>query len=259
MSRSIRVLLTGAAIAAFGFHAAASEPAPSSAAPANTPEVEKMLRAADAPHEAFAEGVIHLRISVEQGRGEPATSEVDLHLKGDDKSLAVIRTGKQQGRRILTTGKDVRLIVPGSSRAIPVSSNQRLMGAAAFGDLVGLRLADAFDATLRPAGETIGDTPCRVLDLKAKRSGAPNPSGTLWVGREDGLPRRLRLALSSGKDAKELRFARYATSGSGPRVERLEIRDLLGAKDVTVLEFTRYESKKLDDALFTPEGARALP
>ena len=197
----------------------------------------------------------------ERGK-KPTATVLDLFVKGTDKSLCVFREGKQKGRKILTLGDRVWLIVPNASRPIPVSKTQRLMGAASFGDIARLRFADEYEATVRP-GESPCEDPggamrCRVLDLKAKRAGSAYPTAVLWAGRDDGLARRLRLSLASGKEAKEVLFTGYTEK---PRIKTMEIRDLLqrGGENVTSLQFDGYEQRSLDPAMFDPEGARAVP
>ena len=221
-----------------------------------------ILKAADAPYESFSEGTILLRAVVNDRGKKPATNLLELFVKGTEKSLCVFREGKQQGKKILTLGDKVWLIVPGASRPVPVSKTQRLMGAASFGDIARLRFADEYVATVRPEEESLaGDdqtTRCRVLDLAAKRKGAAYSKAVLWVGVSDGLARRLRLSLASGKEAKDVRFVRY---DGERRLARMEIQDLLtaGGTNVTVLDFESYEKRPLDPAVFDLEGARAVP
>jgi hypothetical protein len=203
-----------------------------------------------------------LRVVVDERGKKPMESLLELFVKGTYRSLAVFREGKQKGRKILTVGDRVWLIVPGASHSIPVSKSQRLMGAASFGDIARLRFADEYEATLRPAEETIagkgGETPCRVLDLKAVRAGSAYPTAAMWTGRDDGLVRRLRLALASGKEAKDVLFTAYDEKS---RIATMEIRDLLVAdgKNMTTLVFESYEPRALDPGTFDPEGARAVP
>ncbi len=229
---------------------------------APTADPSAMLVRADASHDAFPEGVIHARVVVNERGREPAATALDLFVKGTDKSLVVFREGKQKDRKILTVGDHVWLIVPTASRPIPVSKTQRLMGAASFGDIARLRFADEYDATLRPEESPVAEsgvaTPCRVLDLKAKRAGSAYPAAVLWTGRDDGLPRRLRLSLASGKEAKEVLFTGY---GENLRIKTMEIRDLLakGGSSVTTLAFTSYEVRPLDPKMFDPAGARTAP
>lgn len=210
------------------------------------------LVAADAPYDSFPEGVIRLSVVVAEHGKKPIDSRLELFVKGRDKSLAVFREGRQTGRKVLTDGDRVWLIVPGAKRPIAVSKTQRLMGAASFGDIARIRFADDFDATLDSARE---DPHCRVLRLTAKRRGANYPTGVLWIGRDDGLARKLRLSLASGKEAKEVLFTSY---GPDSRVKTMEIRDLLAgdAGSVTSLTFESYERRQLDPSIFEPVGAR---
>jgi len=236
MFRSLAPLLIAAGVAA---GAAPADPA-------------ALLKRADAPHDRFTEGVIRLRVVVNERGKKPAENLLELFVKGTDTSLCVFREGQQAGRKILTVGDKVWLIVPGASRPVPVSKSQRLMGAASFGDIARLRFADEYDGAIRPGD---GDF---VLDLTAKRKGASYPTAVLWIGRDDRLARKLRLSLASKKEAKEVAFTGY---GADRRLHTMEIRDLLaaGGENVTSLRFESYEAKALDPAIFTPDGARAVP
>jgi hypothetical protein len=222
------------------------------AGPASDPAA--LLRRADAPHDAFSEGVIRLRVTVVEHGKQPVENLLDLYVQGGDRSLCVFREGKQEGRKILTVGDRVWLIVPNTSRPVPVTKSQRLMGAASFGDIARMRFADEYDAGFGGHQEEA----FHVLDLTAKRKGAAYPKAVLWIGRASGLPQKLRLSLASGKEAKEVTFTGY---GKDMRLAGMEIRDLLaaGAENKTSLAFEGYESKTLDPSIFDPVGARALP
>ncbi|HUD71514.1 MAG TPA: outer membrane lipoprotein-sorting protein, partial [Dongiaceae bacterium] len=138
---------------------------------------------------------------------------------------------------------------------------QRLMGGASIGDLARLRFADDFTAAARPEEEPIDSVACRVLDLVARRHGAPYGGGALWVGAADSLPRLARLNLPSGKPAKEMRFTYRENRGAAPHLDRMEIDHLLAAEGLvhTTLALLDVAPRPLDAALFTPAGAGALP
>jgi hypothetical protein len=227
------------------------------AAPAPA-DATSLLARADAPRDAFVEGVIGVHATVKERQKPAVESRLTLYVKGSSQSLAVFREGKQKGRKILTDGDKVWLIVPGASRPVPVSKSQRLMGAASFGDIARLRFSEEYDGTVRDGEETVGEIRCRVLDLTAKRKGAGYPKAVLWVGEMDGLARRLTLSLASGKQAKEVTFTAYGEHGW---VRTMEIRDLLsgGGENATSMEFESYEKKTLDPVIFDPEGAKSVP
>ncbi|MBZ5638592.1 MAG: outer membrane lipoprotein-sorting protein [Acidobacteriia bacterium] len=219
-----------------------------------------LLLAADSAWHPIEEGVISLRAVVRERDGTAAASGLDVYVKGSDKVLCVFREGRQQGRRILVVGSRVWLIVPGSKRPVAVSANQRLLGAASVADVARLRLADEFQGSPRSGPELVGSTPCWVLDLTAKSPRASYASGTLWIGQEDRLPRRLRLALRSGKEAKEILFKVFRRDGGRAVLAEMEIRHLLAHErgEVTVLEFLGNRHVPLDAAIFAPDGARSF-
>jgi hypothetical protein len=102
---------------------------------------------------------------------------------------------------------------------------------------------------------------CYVLDLAAKSKKAPYASGTLWISKEDSLARRARLALRSGKEAKEVRFVAYEKEHGNPVLRRMEILHRLEPERGlrTVLEFLRYAPGAVPDSWFDPARARSAP
>ena len=217
----------------------------------------QILELADAPKRAFPEAVIHARVVVSGNGSSEVPAEFDLYKKGDDRGLVVFTAGKQKGRKILTVGERFWILVPGASRPIPVTANQRLMGGAALGDVAKLQFSREFDAAIRPEPEPVGGLPCDVLDLKAKDSRASYGSGRLWVDRQEHLPRKAVLNLVSGKPAKDILFERYGRENGKTVLLSMSIRDLLAgaAGGVTRLEYSNYRVAKIDDVFFTPEGA----
>lgn len=215
-----------------------------------------LLRLADRPRETYREAIVSTRVTVVEGGRETGTSEFDVYRKGDDRALIIFTGGKQKGRKILTVGEKFWLIVPGSSRAIPVTSNQRLVGGASFGDVARLSFAGAFTATPASNAETVDGRLCDVLDLAARVPSAAYASGRVWIDRQDHFARRAVLALASGKQAKEIAYEQYEMDAAGPVLRRMTIRDLLDARGVASrIEYVGYRKARLPDSLFTPEGA----
>jgi len=218
------------------------------------------LRAVDAALHPIREGVIRVRSTVTRIDAEPVVSVVDVYVKGSDHVLCVFREGPLAARRILTVGDRTWLVVPGSERAIPVSAGQRLLGGASIADVARLHFESEFDAEPRPGDEQIGGDGCRVLDLRARSRKSPYATAVLWIGREDGLPRKALLSLASGMTAKEVLFTAYRPLPSGPALERMRIFHRLPSEQgmETELELVDFESRSLDADLFTPAGARGL-
>lgn len=129
-----------------------------------------------------------------------------------------------------------------------------------MGDVASLRFAEDFTASLRPGSELVGGKSCRVLDLTAKSPNAPYPRVVLWWNEAERLPAKVLFLLPSGKEAKEVTFTKFSRKAGKTIVSEMEIRDLLSRdpRTLTRLEYTDYRPAKLDDALFTPEGAKGL-
>lgn len=218
-----------------------------------------LLRAADAPRHVLSEGVMRVR-AVVQHEEEITRTTLDVYVRSPDRALCVFRDGKLKGRRVLMTDQRVWLLLPDTTHPIRVSPNQRLFGGASIGDVARLRFADEFTARPETTEEVVDGVPCDVVTLSGRR-GSAYGSGTLWLGTEDGLPRRAVLSLPSGKAAKDLRFTAYGVENGRTVLRRLEIHHLLPSEraTVTTLEFTAYEQKSLPENLFDPKHARILP
>lgn len=227
-------------------------PAPASA------EVAGWLTAIDATRNAFDEAVITARATqVKDGVDQPDAARFDIYVKGRDHGLIVFRGGKNSGRKILTVGDRMWLLVPGASNPLPVTANQRLMGGASMGDVARLRFAEDYTGTARPGSEMVGGKSCRVLDLQATSPRAAYPRVVVWFDPAARLPVRVLFSLPSGKEAKEILFQKFSTSSGKTIVASMDIRDLLAKEPNTVtrLEYLDYKPAKLSDAIFTPEGA----
>jgi len=227
---------------------------------AGAADVQQWLQTADAARNAFDEAVITARASQVVDGKVTGSTDFEVYTKGRDRGVIVFKSGGNSGRKVLTDGPRMWLIIPGASRPIPVTANQRLLGGASMADVASLRFAVDFTPTLRPGVETVAGKTCRVLDLAAKAPNAPYPHVVLWWNEAEHLPAKVLFFLPAGKEAKEVTFTKFSRKAGRTVVSEMEIRDLLSRdrRTVTRLEYTDYRPAKLDDALFTPEGARGL-
>jgi hypothetical protein len=230
-------------------------------AAASSPEVQGWLKAVDDARNAFGEAKLSARASQVQDGKVTGSADFDIYVKGRDRALIVFRGGKNDGRKALTVGEKMWLIVPGAEHPVAITPNQRLMGGASFGDVARMRFAEDFTAALRPGTEKLGDHTCSVLDLTAVTPKSPYPRVTLWLDAEgEKRPRKLLFFLPSGKEAREVLFTKFQNVQGRTAVAEMEIRDLLGPKSssLTRLEYLDIQPAKIDDRIFTPEGAKAM-
>ena len=231
---------------------------PAVAALAQTPDkIASWLVDVDRARNAFSEAVITARASQVTDGKVAGSADFEIYTKGEDRGLIVFRGGKNDGRKILNVGEKMWLMVPGASRALPITPNQRLLGGASVGDVARIEFAKDYTGAARPGTERVGGKPCRVVDLAAKSAKAPYSKVVLWFDEAAHLPCRLLFSLPSGKPAKDVTFVKFRRSGGQTFVAEMEVRDLLAnePKTVTRLEYLDYRSAKIDDKFFTPEGA----
>jgi hypothetical protein len=226
---------------------------------ANVPpsEIQQWLEDVDRARNAVSETVIQARASVMKDGKVTGSADFQIYAKGDDRGLLVFRGGKNDGRKILNVGEKMWLIVPGASRPLPITPNQRLLGGASVGDVARVRFARDYAATVREGWEEIAGKPCRVLDLASRSPAAPYPKVVLWFDEKAKLPCRILLSLPSGKPAKQVTFTKFQKSAGRVVVAEMEVRDLLtGEPDAyTRLEYLEVLAARIDDRFFTPEGA----
>jgi hypothetical protein len=229
------------------------------AAGADDAQVRKWLEQVDAVRNAFSEAIISARaVHVVDGK-VAGTADFDVYRKGSDRALLIFRGGKNSGRKVLTSGDKMWLIVPGSRNAVPISANQRLLGGASFGDVAKLRFSEDYTAVLKGT-ETLEGLECDVLELTARSPRAPYPRLTLWLDEKQRLPRQVVFYLPSGKPLRKVTFTKFREVRGKTVVAEMEVRELLGkdSPGVTRLEYLDYKLAAIDDVIFTPEGARGL-
>jgi len=225
-----------------------------------TADAQSLLAAVDAARNAFEEAIISARATQIVDGKESGSADFDVYVKGRDKGLIVFRGGKNSGRKVLTNGDRMWLLVPGTSNPVPISANQRLLGGASFGDVSRLRFAQDYTAKATEMAESAGGRDCRVLDLTAKSPKVAYPRVLLSVDERAQLPCRVRFFLASGKEVRQVTFTKFRKQAGKTVVAEMEVQELLGgaSRALTRLEYRDYRRALLDPKLFTPEGARGL-
>jgi len=136
---------------------------------------------------------------------------------------------KEKGRSVHCIGGQMWLVVPGSRRPHKVTPQQRLMGAAAGGDLANARLSDAYSVgSLAP--ELFEGKECHRLRLEAKAKSESYRIIDLLVDRADGAPLVATCYFGSGKLARTVRFGPTAKSGDAKVLTGMSIKDQKGSE-----------------------------
>jgi hypothetical protein len=224
-------------------------------------EAAALLKAADAPREAFLDSVVEVRAITREKDKPDRLAEFELYVGGEERLLVVFKDEKNRGRKFITNGGKTWLIAPNTSRPVAVTAKQRLVGGASFADVARVRLSKDYTGELRAQPEPCGEPerPCQVLDISAVTKAAPYAAGVLWIDAR-GLVRKAVYALASGKPAREVTFD-YREKAGRTVLGKAVIVDLLSGEQalVTTLEYLSYRKVPMPDELFDPERALTPP
>ena len=108
-----------------------------------------------------------------------------------------------------------------------------------------------------PRKKSRAGTGAGVVDLAARSPKSRYSRVELWIDARN-RPRKARFFLPSGRQAQEIVFLRFEEKEGRTLLAEMECRDLLapGAGLTLTLEYLRYRPARIDDSLFTLEGAR---
>lgn len=189
--------------------------------------------------------------SVESGRTQDETLRVAAR---DFNSLAeMLAPAKVKGQKLLMLDRNMWFIKPGLSKAVPISPRQKLLGAAANGDIASTNYAGDYKIT-GTAEEEVEGEPCHRFDLLAVDKKATYDRIRYWISKERLVGVKAEFYTVSGKMFKTAAFEydNSITLDGAPRpfISRMVIRSTVNQADVTTMDFRNIVLKKIPDAMF---------
>ncbi|QGZ38928.1 outer membrane lipoprotein-sorting protein [Pseudoduganella flava] len=168
----------------------------------------------------------------------------------DGKSLVLFRSPGEAGQKVLMSGDDFWMLMPGSARPIRITPLQKLLGDAATGDIATMTWSGDYAGTVGRDVDIDG-VPCVELDLAALRKGQSYQRVVLHVAKADYRPVHADLYAASNRKLKE---ARYELGQVGFRtiVQRMTLTDAVQTARHTVVTTISSTPRPLADALFNP-------
>ncbi|GGX54304.1 outer membrane lipoprotein-sorting protein [Saccharospirillum salsuginis] len=213
------------------------------------------LRADEAPELAVldsartGEGNVRVDTLIEvRENGELVrSSEYDVYVGTDRRSLALVRSGREAGQKILMLDDQFWLFLPSSQRPIRITPMQKMLGEASIGDIASLRWQEDYRVVERvpQADDQL------MLTLEAARAGLSYQRVELTVRAGDFAPLSARFFLTSGKLAKT---ADFHLDESGPElvVTGLSLTDEVMGEEVTRIEYREVASVEIPERWFSP-------
>ncbi len=153
---------------------------------------------------------------------------------------------KEQGRVVLLLGDQMWLLLPNAKRPVKVSPQQRLLGAAAGGDVASFRFSGDYTLT-GEREEALEGIPARRLELQARQKTQSYQKAALWLDGK-GRPLRSDFFYASGKLARTAHFGEVVPEQGVQVLSSLELEDPSGRK--VKLGFGRWRPCQPEDRLF---------
>lgn len=199
------------------------------------------------------EGVKWLVIitSVENNTGQGRS--LNILARGYDFLGIMIDPPKVKNQKIMMVDHNMWYTKPGLKKPVPVSSRQKLVGGAAYGDIAATNYADDYAPTPLP-DETIDGEPCYVFDLKAISKKSTYDQIKYWISKDRLVGVKAEFYTVSGKLFKTAVFE-YANqvvidNKPSPFISRMTITDALIETNITTLIFNDNQLVRVPDSTF---------
>jgi hypothetical protein len=204
----------------------------------------EILRKADQSR-GNVEGITWRVILVDK-RSESMT--FDVKARGFDIFAENQAPPKDRGNKVLMVNGNMWFHRPGLSKAVPISQRQRLMGNAAYGDIVATNYAEDYEATPLE-DETVNGELCYVFDLKAKDSRSAYDRIKYWISKQHVVGVKAEYFTVSQRKFKSAAMESANTvridGEVRPFISKITIYDELLSSDVTTLNLTKPAFRKL--------------
>jgi outer membrane lipoprotein-sorting protein len=178
--------------------------------------------------------------SIEKGREQERS--LDVKARGYDFLGVVLSPPRVKKQRVLMVDHNMWFAKPGVSKPVPISTRQKLIGGASYGDIAATNYADDYEATLL-GQEVVGGESCDVFDLKARNEKATYDRIKYWISQERIVGVRAEYYTVSDKMFKSATFEYKhqirLPSELRPFISKMTIIDALVPSDVTTLIFSK--------------------
>ncbi|WP_196160597.1 outer membrane lipoprotein-sorting protein [Reinekea sp. G2M2-21] len=174
-------------------------------------------------------------------------SVMDVYVADQRRSLAVYRSEREAGQKVLMIDDKFWLFLPSSKRAMRITAMQKMMGEASVGDVASLDWSTDYriESQMTDADEI-------KLDLIAARKGLSYSQVTLWVNAVNFHPLRADFYLKSGKLAKQASFVVSQTENNRWQVSSMALQDRVQKDQTTIIYYDAVEPLTMQDKWFTP-------
>ncbi|MBA2676524.1 outer membrane lipoprotein-sorting protein [Ramlibacter sp.] len=180
-------------------------------------DVGALLKAADRYRVASQNTRVDTQVSVLNADGSVDKERLyTVFAQTNHQSLVLMQSPAEKGQKVLMSGDDFWLVLPGSQRPLRITPMQKLLGDASTADIAAMSWADDYTGTVAAeerCGEPARD--CLHLTLQATRKAVTYQRIELWIGKARREPVKAELYVQSDKLAKR---AQFVLDGANPNI-----------------------------------------
>lgn len=188
------------------------------------------------------------------GTKEPRRAGYQIWVRGREKS--VVRTAfpaVERGKSLLMLGRNLWIIVPGTSQPIRVSFQQRLMGEVSNGDLSRANFSGDYNAKFLEVTDVF-----YRLQLTAKTDDVTYNKIIFWVEKTKFTPIKAEFYSVSGRHLKTVKYEGYSRLGGRLRPTRHVIESATVRGQKSVIEYSEMKIGPVDEKYFNKNFLRKM-
>lgn len=221
------------------------------------PTGEELLKAMDDLRVGSDQVRVLTEVTLIKNQKKDATKLYEVLVSTDARTLAIFRTKKEKGQKVLMLGDDFWLLMPKSKRPIRITPMQKLLGEASTGDIASLRWSEDYQVQSMKKLDTESGS-FWELELAGKRKALSYQKVLLRLSIDTYWPVSADLYLSSGKLAKTASYQVEVVEGQ-PRMQSMTLIDGIQTNQQTLVKYLETEPTNIPDKFFNPTYLQRNP
>lgn len=198
--------------------------------------------------------IVHYKPNKTGVQSEDKKTKYKVMIKGKDKAvIETIEPAVERGRSLLLNDNNMWVIMPGVSKPVRVSMQQKLMGEVSNGDLARANFAEDYKA------KVIKRTKATIqLELTAKTQDVTYARVIYWVSAKKYHPIKAEFYAVSGRLLKKCYYGQYKMFGGRLRPTELVMENPLIKGQKSVIAYNRLVVSPLPDKYFNKEYLKKI-
>ena len=174
-------------------------------------------------------------------KGHEQDRKLDVKARGYDFLAIITAPPKAKRQKILMVDHNMWFAKPGVRKPVPVSSRQKFLGGASYGDIAATNYADDYQPTSLTQ-ETVNGELCHLFDLKAVTKKATYDRIKYWISLKTIAGVKAEYYTVSGKMFKwaSFEYQNLIQLDNKPQrfISKMIIHDALVSSNLTTMEFS---------------------